>query len=376
MLAENRETVEKTLLNQGVSQIRIQRNFVFATQPTQAQITQLLRQLSLLVTAHIPLKAALLMFKENCTHIRLFLWLQGLIQALEAGFAFSAALEKNSHYLSAQEIQLIKMGETSGNLMVILSNIADAREKSEKLSKKVKKILLYPAVILFISLTLSLLLLIFIVPQFAELYQNKSQSLPLITELLFMLSNILVEQTKSILFAVFLAFILGYLIHRRSTLFTRLKWHILTRLPIFKTIVKQARIIYFCQNCALMLNAHLRLNTILQAFQTDKNSDPILFKEIAFMLTLLQQGYRFYEGLNPAIFDNEAIQMIAIGEQSGNLSQTLQYISEMYQQKLDYQIDLLAQLLEPMLMLVMGIIVGTIMLGLYLPIFDMGALVE
>ncbi|MGX2950103.1 type II secretion system F family protein [Ursidibacter sp. B-7004-1] len=376
LLATHRDEAEKRLLAQGVSHIRMWRNFVIPTPPKQDEITQIIHQLALLIKAHIPLKQALVMLKENCQQIRLFQWLQHLIVQIESGYSFSQALEKLPFYLSHQEIQLIKMGETSGNLTTILYNMAEARSKSDKLNKKIKKILFYPAMILFISISLSLLLLIFIVPQFAELYANKAKELPFITQLLFSFSQFLANTIYGLFIFTLILCLILYFINKKTTLLKRAKFLLLSRLPIFNRIIKQARIVFFCQNCGLMLDSHIRLNQILNAFQHTQSDDPILQKEVKFMLQLLQQGYRFYEGLNPTIFDNEMIQMIAIGEKSGNLSQMLHHISEMYQQKLDYQIDMLSQLLEPMLMLIMGMIVGTIMLGLYLPIFDMGALVE
>ncbi|MBV6548601.1 type II secretion system F family protein, partial [Ursidibacter maritimus] len=191
LLVTHKDEAEKRLLAQGISHIRIQRNFVLPTPPKQDDVTQIIHQLALLVQAHIPLKQALVMIKENCQQIRLFQWLQHLILQIESGYSFSQALEKLPFYLSHQEIQLIKMGETSGNLTTILCNMAESRSKSDKLNKKIKKILFYPAMILFISISLSLLLLIFIVPQFAELYDNKSKELPFITQLLFSFSQFL-----------------------------------------------------------------------------------------------------------------------------------------------------------------------------------------
>lgn len=140
--------------------------------------------------------------------------------------------------------------------------------------------------------------------------------------------------------------------------------------------MQHSRILFFCQNSYLMLNAQLRLDTILKTFIDDKESDPILNNELTQAFTLLKQGYRLNEVLSPYIFNPQVVQMIAIGEQSGNLTALMKQISEIYQQKLDDEIDILAQLLEPLLMIMMGLIVGIIMLGLYLPIFNMGALVE
>lgn len=184
-LAESREMLEKRLLQKGFQHIRASRNFAFTKKPRTLEITQIVQQLALLLNAAVPLKQSLTILLENSQNISLYRWLKQLISAIEGGFSLSAALERQELYLSSQEIQLIKIGEQSGKLTTILNNLAQSRTKSDKLSQKVKKILFYPIFILAISLILSILLLIFIVPQFADLYGDKNRSLPLITEILF-----------------------------------------------------------------------------------------------------------------------------------------------------------------------------------------------
>ncbi|AHG73596.1 Fimbrial biogenesis protein [Mannheimia sp. USDA-ARS-USMARC-1261] len=376
LLSSSREELESTLLAKGYEQIRVSRNFVFSQNPKKEEISQFLSQLALLVNSAVPLKQALVMILQNCRNIKLHLWLSELIQLIESGYAFSQSLERLNKFIANQEIQLIKMGEQSGKLGLILTNLAQSRVKSDKLAKKVKKILFYPAIVLFISLSLSIGLLVFIVPQFAELYGTKAQSLPLITDILFSLSRCLIEQ-KNLLFTLLLLAVIFFLFFaKRGNWGTKLKLRLLSKLPIFRQIIEQARIVFFSQNIALMLNAHIPLDVALKSFLSEKSDDPILQKEVEFMLNLLQQGYKFSQGINPNVFGLDMPQMIEIGERSGNVAKMCEHISEIYQQKLDYQIDILSQLLEPMLMLLMGVIVGTIIVGLYLPIFDMGSLVE
>ncbi|TLU76023.1 type II secretion system F family protein [Mannheimia varigena] len=376
LLSSNREELENRLLTKGYQQIRISRNFVFSQNPKREEISQFLAELALLVNSAVPLKQALVMILQNCRNIKLHLWLSELIQLIESGYAFSQSLERLNKFIANQEIQLIKMGEQSGKLGLILTNLAESRLKSDKLAKKVKKILFYPAIVLFISFSLSIGLLVFIVPQFAELYGTKEQALPLITEILFSLSQCLIEQ-KNLLFSLFLLAVIFFLFFaKRGNWAAKLKISVLSKLPVFRQIIEQARIVFFNQNIALMLNAHIPLDVALKSFLSEKSDDPILQKEVEFMLNLLQQGYKFSQGINSNVFGLDMPQMIEIGEQSGNVAKMCEHISEMYQQKLDYQIDILSQLLEPMLMLLMGVIVGTIIVGLYLPIFDMGSLVE
>lgn len=375
-LGENKEQVEKRLLQQGFSRIRIQRNFILPQNPKVSEITQTINQLAMLIGAKIPLKVSLMMLLENCRNIKLYLWLQSIIQQLESGFALSTALKSHNEFLNTQEIQLIQMGEKSSTLAEMLATIAKNRQQSEQLTKKVKKILFYPLMILTISITLSVLMLLFIVPKFADLYSEKAQDLPLITSLLFRLSDFLQTHFDLLLFSISILVLFGKFFGKKIRLLIRLKWYLLKILPIFREIISNSRLIFFCQNSGLMLKAHLRLDSVLGSFSSPTNSDPLLAQEIGLTLERLKQGYTLAESLPNQLFPTDCLQMITVGEKSGQLAQMLLQISEIYRQKLDYQIDLLSQMLEPLLMLIMGIIVGTILVGLYLPIFDMGAMVE
>ena len=120
------------------------------------------------------------------------MWLEEIIRSVELGYSFSTSLENLNCYVESQEIQLIKMGEISGKLGIILENIAKSRSESEKLFSKVKKIMFYPVMVLVVASTLLIGMLILIVPKFAELYSAKDKTLPFITEVLFFLSNLLI----------------------------------------------------------------------------------------------------------------------------------------------------------------------------------------
>lgn len=376
LLAKNQDELEQRLIKKGFQQIKINRNFILPKQPKPEEITQLLSQLALLLNAKIPLKQALSLILENTHNIKLYLWLEELIKFIELGYSFSNAVEKLALYLDSQEVQLIKMGELSGKLGTILDNIAQSRQETEKLFSKVKKIMFYPVVVLSIALTLSIGMLVLIVPKFAELYGAKDKTLPFITEVLFFLSNLLVDNYEMILF-----FILGFIIFlsvisKRTLLIQKAKYAVLSHLPVFNHILSHSRIVYFTQNTALMLNASVRLDLILATFVSNKQADPILQQECQSILTLIKQGYAFSECLNPTVFENQTVQMLSIGEKSGKLAEMSRYVSQIYKKKLDDQLDILSQLLEPVLMILLGSIVGTIIIGLYLPIFDMGSLVE
>ena len=376
LLAQNQEELEQRLIKKGFQQIKISRNFIFPKNPKSEEVTQLISQLALLINAKLPLKQALSLILENTQNIKLYLWLEEIIRSIELGYSFSTSLENLNRYLDSQEIQLIKMGEMSRKLGIILENIAKSRSESEKLFSKVKKIMFYPVMVLVIALTLSIGMLVLIVPKFAELYSAKDKTLPFITEVLFFLSNLLIDNYTFMLFLFVLSGILLSFLAKKTTVITKIKYHILSNFPVFKNIIAQSRIIYFTQNVALMLNASLRLDLILETFLSNKQADPILQKECQSVLTLIKQGYAFSECLNTDVFESQTVQMLSVGERSGKLAEMSEYASQIYKKKLDDQLDILSQLLEPALMVILGGIVGTIIVGLYLPIFDMGSLVE
>ncbi|WP_281773241.1 type II secretion system F family protein [Haemophilus parahaemolyticus] len=376
LLARNQTELEQRLIKKGFQQIKISRNFILPKNPKSEEVTQLISQLALLINAKLPLKQALSLILENTQNIKLYLWLEEIIRSVELGYSFSTSLENLNRYVESQEIQLIKMGEISGKLGIILENIAKSRSESEKLFSKVKKIMFYPVMVLVVASTLSIGMLILIVPKFAELYSAKDKTLPFITEVLFFLSNLLIDNYTFMLFLFVLSGILLSFLAKKTTIITKIKYHILSNSPVFKNIIAQSRIIYFTQNVALMLNASLRLDLILETFVSNKQADPILQKECQSVLTLIKQGYAFSECLNTDVFESQTVQMLSVGERSGKLAEMSEYVSQIYKKKLDDQLDILSQLLEPALMVILGGIVGTIIVGLYLPIFDMGSLVE
>ena len=376
LLARNQDELEQRLIKKGFQQIKISRNFILPKNPKSEELTQLISQLALLINAKLPLKQALSIILENTQNIKLYLWFEEIIRSVELGYSFSKSLENLNRYLDSQEIQLIKMGEMSGKLGIILENIAQSRSESEKLFSKVKKIMFYPVMVLTIALTLSIGMLVLILPKFAELYSARDKTLPFITEILFFLSNLLVDNYIFLLVLLILSSVLLSFLSKKTTIITKLKYSILSNMPVFKTILSQSRIIYFTQNVALMLNASLRLDLILETFLSNKQADPILQKECLSVLTLIKQGYAFSECLNTEVFESQTVQMLSVGEKSGKLAEMSEYVSQIYKKKLDDQLDILSQLLEPVLMVVLGGIVGTIIVGLYLPIFDMGSLVE
>lgn len=382
LVAENEIMAQQMLFERGFFQIKLQQNWQFSTQPKQTELCDLLTQLATLLQSALPLKEALQVLLQNTTNIQLNQWLRTLLTQLESGVAFSVALTSLGSYLNYQELQLIKVGEMTGRLAQVCQQIAQYRQQSLVLQRKVQKIMLYPSMIVGISLLLTLVLLLFIVPEFASMYQN--QTLPVFTALLFNLSEGLTDYGFLLLIlTIFIGFSVRHY-SKHSKQFQQQKERFLSIFPLLKRIRQQHRLIRFCTNLHLMLVSGIPLHQALQSFlpqqhfgsKRELQDDPILSNEVRWILQEISQGYAFSEAVSSSLFPYDAQQMLQIGEKSGRFVVMLQNIAEVYQKKLEHQLDLLSQLIEPFLMLIIGGLIGLIMLGMYLPIFNMGAIVQ
>ena len=390
ILAESAVIAQQQLMSRGLQQIKLQQNWQLNSKPKNAEVCALLSQLATLLQAAVPLKNSLEILLQHCTNIALNSWLRQLLKDIESGLAFSQALEKQhlgkQHtYLTYQDRQLIRVGEMTGKLPSVCHEIAQHKQQALALQRKIRKILLYPVLVLGISLILTALLLLFIVPQFAEMYDNSSAPLPTFTQVLLTLSQGLQDYWLPLLICMTLTILFIRARLKYSPWLNQQKSRFINATPVLNRIVQLSRLVGFSRSLFLMLQAGVPLNQALQSFLPQHPSwqrapnvqgDWLLIEEVQSILQWLQQGYAFSASVSSQIFPLAAQQMLQVGEQSGQLPKMLQFIANDHQQQLDYQIDLLSQMLEPLLMVIIGGLIGLIMLGMYLPIFNMGALVQ
>ena len=390
IVAESAVIAQQQLMSRGLQHIKLQQNWQLNSKPKNAEVCALLSQLATLLQAAVPLKNSLQILLQHCTNIALNAWLRQLLKDIESGLAFSQALEKQNvekqnQYLTYQDRQLIKVGEMTGKLPTVCHEIAQHKQQALALQRKIRKILLYPVLVLGISLILTALLLLFIVPQFAAMYDNSSAQLPTFTKVLVTLSQGLQDYWLHLLICITLTILFIRARLKHSPWFNRQKIRLINAMPVLNRIVQLSRLVGFSRSLFLMLQAGVPLNQALQSFLPQNPSwqrspnvqgDWLLIEEVQSILHWLQQGYAFSASVSGHIFPLAAQQMLQVGEQSGQLPKMLQFIANDHQQQLDYQIDLLSQMLEPLLMVIIGGLIGLIMLGMYLPIFNMGALVQ
>lgn len=384
LIAQSEQMAQQQLLQRGLQRIKLQRNLQFSTKPKAAEICDLLTQLAILLQSSLPLKNSLLILLQNCQNLQLNQWLRNLLNDIESGLSFSQALTAHQPFLSAQECQLIYVGEMTGKLATVCTQLAQHKTQALKLQRKLQKILLYPLLVLSISLILTLLLLYFVVPQFAEMYSQNQAQLPLFTQVLLSLSQLLRQDLIYLILPLLALILAGKYAPQFLPKFPQYKMALLARLPVISNIIAYSRLVSFCRNLQLMLDSGVTLNQALQSFLPQQKTwqkqvlqgDLLLIEQVQAMLQRLSQGYAFSLAVSSSLFPMQAQQMLQVGEQSGQLPKMLKHIADNYQQQLEHQMDLFSQMLEPLLMLVIGVIIGLIMLGMYLPIFNMGSLIQ
>ena len=349
IVAESAVIAQQQLMSRGLQHIKLQQNWQLNSKPKNAEVCALLSQLATLLQAAVPLKNSLQILLQHCTNIALNSWLRQLLKDIESGLAFSQALEKQhlgkQHtYLTYQDRQLIRVGEMTGKLPTVCHEIAQHKQQALALQRKIRKILLYPVLVLGISLILTALLLLFIVPQFAEMYDNSSAPLPTFTQVLLTLSQGLQDYWLHLLICMTLTILFIRVRLKHSPWFNRQKIRIINATPVLNRIVQLSRLVGFSRSLFLMLQAGVPLNQALQSFLPQHPSwqrapnvqgDWLLIEEVQSILHWLQQGYAFSASVSSQIFPLAAQQMLQVGEQSGQLPNMLQFIANDHQQQLD-----------------------------------------
>ncbi|MGH8613816.1 MAG: type II secretion system F family protein [Gammaproteobacteria bacterium] len=305
--------------------------------------------------------------------------MQDLILAVkahvEAGGALTEALAKHPKYFTELYVNLVHAGESSGNLEALLHKIAAYLEKVEALKSKVKKALFYPTAVMVVAFVITAVLMIFVIPQFEELFKGFGADLPALTMLVIAVSNYF-QQFWYIIFGAIGGAIFGVLtLKRRSKKVAHFFDRMSLKIPVIGEILEKSAIARFARTLATMFAAGTPLVEAMTSVAGACGN--ILYHDATLRMrdeiatgTQLQVAMR---DLN--LFPNMVVQMVAIGEESGALDAMLGKVADWYEQEVDDAVDALTSLLEPMIMAVLGVLIGGLVIAMYLPIFKLGQVV-
>ncbi|WP_428623637.1 type II secretion system F family protein [Sedimenticola sp.] len=371
--------VRADLRRQGINPLKVKKkaSSVFSTKKkiTPGDIAIFSRQLSTMMEAGVPLVQAFDIVGRGHNNPSM----QDLILAIKAdvegGTALAEALSKHPLYFDDLFCNLVRAGEAAGVLENLLDKIATYKEKTESIKGKIKKALFYPAAVIIVAIVVTALIMIFVIPQFESLFSSFGGDLPAFTKLVVAISKWMSSYWWLLLIGIIGAIYAFAFAYKRSRKMRQSLDKLLLQVPVIGVIIHKATIARFSRTLATMFAAGVPLVEALESVAGATGniiySDAVMRmrEDVAtgqsLQLTMKQQQ----------LFPHMVIQMVAIGEESGSLDHMLSKVADFFEEEVDNAVDALSSLMEPFIMVVIGTLVGSLVVAMYLPIFKMASVV-
>lgn len=379
--AENEKEARADLRKKGINISHLKKKSapLFSTPApkiTPGDIAIFARQLATMLNAGIPVVQALDIVghgNENSSMRELLLTIKAEV---ESGDSLSQALEKHGEYFDNLFCNLIEAGERAGVLESLLDKIATYKEKSESMKKKIKKALTYPIAVIIVAVLVTVILLVFVVPVFEDLFQSFGADLPVFTKMVIAMSKWM-QANWWIMGGIIAAITYTFKFFRkRSEPFNYFIDKMLLKMAVIGIIISKSAIARFARTLSTMSAAGVPLVESLEsAAGTCGNR---LFQDaVLAMRDEVATGQRLQYAISESgLFPHMVQQMVAIGEESGALDNMLSKVADFYEEEVDNLVDNLSSLMEPMIMVILGILVGGLIVAMYLPIFKLGSAIH
>ncbi len=332
------------------------------------------RQFSTMLDAGLPLVQALGILIKQADNSAMKRVLNSIKDTVESGGTLAEGLSLHPKVFDELYINMVAAGESSGALDQILERLAVHMEKTIKLNREVKTAMIYPSVVVATAAIVTSVLLIFVIPTFAEMFADFGQALPLPTQIVINLSNFMVDNLVIIVGILVTLFTLFFKF-ASTTRGKEILHPVYLKIPILGRLIKKVSIARFSRTLATMLSSGVAL---LEAMSICSRTagNKVVEKEILRARIGISEGKSIMEPLmDSAVFPGMVTQMISVGEQSGQLDKMLSKVADFYEEEVDTEVASLKQLIEPVIILVLGIVVGSIIVAMYLPIFKLGSVV-
>ncbi|PID54857.1 MAG: type II secretion system protein F [Gammaproteobacteria bacterium] len=340
-----------------------------------ADIAVFTRQLATMMKAGVPLVQSFDIVADGMEKPRMRELVTTLKNDVAAGGGLAASLEKHPKYFDTLFCSLVASGEASGTLETMLGRIATYKEKTEQLKAKIKKAMTYPIAVIIVALVVTGVLLVKVVPQFAETFASFGSDLPAFTLFVLGISESVQKWWLVILIGIIVAVYLFIAAKRRSVAFSEALDRLALRAPIFGDIVYNSVIARFSRTLATTFAAGVPLVEALES-TAGAAGNSVYTKAINQIRDDVTTGSSLYNSIRTTgLFPHMLLQMVQIGEESGSLDEMLDKVANHYEEAVDNAVDSLSSLMEPMIMSVLGVLVGGLMVAMYLPIFMLGSVV-
>lgn len=333
------------------------------------------RQMATMMKAGVPLLQSFDIIIEGADNPNMRKLISDVKQEVAAGNSFATALRQQPKYFDDLYCSLVDAGEQAGALESLLDRVATYKEKTEALKAKIKKAMTYPIAVLIVAFIVSGILLIKVVPQFQSIFEGFGAELPAFTLMVIGLSNIVQEWWLIILGMIVAAYFLFKRAYKQSQKFRDSIDRGLLKLPVIGPLLYKSAVARYARTLSTTFSAGVPLVEALDSVAGATGN--VVFRNAVLKVRQdVSTGMQLnFSMRSVGVFPSLAIQMTAIGEESGALDSMLDKVATYYEDEVDNMVDSLTSLMEPMIMAVLGVIVGGLVIAMYLPIFKLGQVV-
>jgi type IV pilus assembly protein PilC len=378
--AKNASMVKAELRRQGINPLSVKPKskplFGSAGKAIKARdIAVFSRQIAVMMAAGVPMVQGIDIMANGSNNVRMTNMLNDVKANIEGGASLHEAMGKYPVQFDELYRNLVKAGESAGVLDTVLDTVATYKENIEAIKGKIKKAMFYPAIVFAVAILVTTILLIFVVPQFEAVFQNFGAQLPAFTQMIVNASRFLTTYWWFVLLWVIGVVVALIFAYKRSPKFAHFLARAVLKLPVVGQILHQSAIARFSRTLGVTFAAGVPLVEALDSVSGATGS-PIYNDAVKRIRDDVSVGHQLQLAMRQAnLFPNMVVQMVAIGEESGALDKMLFKVAEFYEQEVNNAVDALSSLLEPFIMIIIGTIVGGLVIGMYLPIFKLAAVV-
>ena len=377
--ARSEALVRAELRRQGIRPIKVKKKakplFGGASQKpiTPKDIAIFSRQLATMMASGIPLVQSFEIIGRGHEKPRMQDLLLSIKNDIEGGTTLTEALGKHPLYFDDLYCNLVEAGEHAGILEELLNKIATYKEKTESLKAKIKKALTYPISVVVVAVVVTAVLLVFVVPQFEALFTGFGSDLPAFTQMVVNLSRFMQEWWWAV-FGVMGGIVFAVMeLKKRSRKFNHILDRVVLKAPIIGEIMNKAAIARFARTLSTMSAAGVPLVEALESV-SGATGNIVYSEAVLQMREQVATGVQLQQSMrSTGLFPHMVVQMVAIGEEAGSVEQMLAKVADFYEEEVDNAVDSLSSLIEPIIMSVLGILVGGLIVAMYLPIFMLGS---
>lgn len=345
------------------------------TKITPKDITVFSRQLATMMSSGVPLVQAFEIVGRGHENAGMQDLILGIKADVEAGNNLTDSLRKRPLQFNDLYCNLVEAGEQAGILEGILHKLATYMEKTEALKSKIKAALFYPAAVIVVAIIVVTILMIFVIPQFSSLFQNFGADLPALTQFLIDSSNFFVAYWWIIFGTLGIAIYVFMSMYKRSTAMQQFFDRMSLKVPVLGEVLEKGAIARFARTLETMFAAGTPLVEAMTSV-AGATGNIVFYEATMKMRDEISTGTQLQASMrDTGLFPNMVVQMVAIGEESGAIDQMLGKVADWFEQEVDDAVEALTSLLEPAIMAFLGVVIGGIVIGMYLPIFKMGAAV-